>query len=89
MILTPDTPCQVTIVPDDGGGVIVVVKVPTYSGWSEFTIATERDGDGDWRVHIPWPGGGTDPDGIGILPDGHEVANGVVYIGAPDVAYTD
>lgn len=76
----PTSPCTATVTPDEHGGLIVALHVPTYSGGQSFTLAAERDADGDWRVFIPWP---DDSPEIGMLGD-LEVANGIVYLGAPD-----
>lgn len=82
-LLLPDSPCTVTTVPQEKGGVRVTVMVPTYSGGAEFTISVERSPDGDWMVFIPWTA--ADDDGPVLLADGCECSNGIVYIGAPDV----
>lgn len=65
------------------GGVSVTVHVPTYETEScEFTISVERDKDGDWVVSLPWPD--DIPTDQTFLLNGMEVANGVLYLGAPD-----
>jgi hypothetical protein len=61
----------------------VTLRVPTYSGGVEFSLAAERDGDGDWRVYVPWPDLPNSPDPV-VMPGGIEVLNGVAHLGAPD-----
>lgn len=82
-ILTPQSPCTARITPGDDGGITVAVEVPTFEGGAIFTISTERDADGDWRVFIPWSGESSDDEVI--LADGHSCMNGILYLGAPDV----
>lgn len=93
-LLHPETPCTVDIETASDGGVMVTLRVPTYGGGATFQLHAERSSDGDWRVFIPWPdavsesvGNTYNEDGIPELAmlDGMEVANGILYLGAPDV----
>jgi hypothetical protein len=59
----------------------VRVLVPTFSGAAEFVIGVERSGDGEsWAVWLPFLA----EDGVRRLPDGHDISNGWIYVGAPD-----
>jgi hypothetical protein len=93
------SPCEATVIPDDNGGMTVRLFVPTYSGGMTFELTAERDAEPDpdsgWRVYLPaWPEEGAVADrGVTSVPwpsadepDGFiEVANGIVYLGGPDV----
>ncbi len=85
-VLTPTSPCEAIVSPDDKGGISVDVFVPTYEGGARFNITTERSNDGDWVVSIPWLESNNDRPVI--LADGHECLNGLIYLGAPDVDVT-
>lgn len=74
--------------PLDRGGVEVAITVPTYAGEATFTLAAERDSEGDWIVCIPWSTLMADEQMT--VPD-HAVVgreylfiNGTAYLGAPD-----
>lgn len=70
------------VCPQDGGGILVTVVVPTYDGEQTFTLDVQRSEDGDWRVFIPWSlEFGPEPM---IMESGVQVANGIVYLGAPE-----
>lgn len=90
--------CHLVAMNDDQGGIAVTVVVPTYEGGAAFHLTVERDNDGDWRVFVPWPesisvDGGPDVDFahesvMGEI-DGMEVANGILYLGAPEADVSD
>jgi hypothetical protein len=85
--LQPDSPCEAVIVPDDKGGIVVKVRVPTYSGGVELVTYVERSGDGDWVIYLPmWPEGDEEPC-TAVAPDGdtYDVRAGIALVGAPDV----
>jgi hypothetical protein len=75
-------PCTVEVVPLDDGGVDVTLSVTTYEGVINFKLTAERDKDGDWNVHLPWPTNKLRAEPA--LVNGIEVYNGIAYLGAPD-----
>lgn len=84
-LLTPDSPATATVTREKDGGVTVDVFVPTFSGGMTLQLAVERSNDGDWRIFIPWLDD-MDEDKTYILQGNvAEVANGIAYVGAPDV----
>lgn len=82
-MLKPDSPCTTTITPDDKGGMLVELHVPTYSGGVTLSLQAERDNDGDWRVFIPWPDDMEDE--VRSVGGFGDAAGGILYLGAPDV----
>lgn len=83
--LKPDSPCEVTVTPLDNGGVDVKVFVPTFSGGGYLSITVERDAEGDWLAFIPWPDDLDENRSYHINEHWCDAANGVAYIGAPDL----
>jgi hypothetical protein len=86
-------PAKAEIVAGAEGGLMVTVRVPTAEGELALVIDVERDPEGDWMVWVPWPERVRDgrlgdaerpPSMFGILPDGHEVVNGILYACAPE-----
>lgn len=73
LMIGPDSPCDVKVIPDDKGGVHVVISIPTYNGMLVLQTSVMRDrADGDWVVLLP-------------NVDAYDVHNDVIYLGAPDV----
>lgn len=61
--------------------VTVRVDVPTYNGYANFEISAAICDDGEaWLVSMPFLA----EEGVKRLPDGHEIANGIMYLGTPD-----
>lgn len=83
--LTPASPCTATLTPDTGGGLLVELHVPTYSGGVTLSLQAERSSDGDWRVYIPWPDGMEEEDVRSVNGGVGDCRDGILYLGAPDV----
>lgn len=63
----------------DGSYGEVKVILPTYAGDAEFSISFQVEAD-QIVVTMPFLA----ENGVRRLPDGHEIANGVIYLGTPD-----
>ena len=89
--ITPGSPCEVTVTPGDNGSISVDVFIPTYSGGQTFTMNVERADDDTWRLFLPLlpvkEFEGTNREIMVVETEDdtfYEVANGIVYLGAPD-----
>lgn len=88
-MLYPNSPCTVTILPGDEGGITAELHVPTYSGGVTLALAAERGVDGDWVVSIPWLDDMDQDRTYSLVGNIGDVANGIAYLGAPDVPVPD
>jgi hypothetical protein len=82
-MIDSQSPATAEIIPGEKGSLTVRLHVPTYSGGATFELEAARDNDGDWRVYVPWPDKALSDEVVQI--DGMDFANGIGYIGAPDV----
>lgn len=76
--------CSAGVLATEGGGMVIELNVPTYSGVATFTIAAERDEEGDWRVKIPWPENIENYKTEAPRLDGREVFDGYLYLGSSE-----
>lgn len=68
----------------DGSHGEVTVILPTHAGEMEFSISFQVEAD-QIVVTMPFLA----EDGVRRLPSGHDIANGIIYLGTPDEVTED